>query len=54
VESLTARAEAECSDYNFGYLAAELKGIETGDLSDLKEELESSIKESKDNELPYV
>lgn len=52
LKAITKRAEAECSDFDFGYLNSELKWLETGDASDLKERLQSSISESKKNNWP--
>ncbi|MHC4556360.1 MAG: hypothetical protein ACYS80_03535 [Planctomycetota bacterium] len=52
LKALTIRAEAECSDFNFAYLEAELKGIESGDFSDLEQMLKSSVTESGKNNWP--
>lgn len=52
LKAITARAEAECSDFDFGYLNAEFKRVEIGDISNVKERLKSSIAESKKNNWP--
>lgn len=52
LNDLTSRAEAECSDFDFEYLKAELEGFESGDFSVLKEQLRSSIQESQSSKFP--
>jgi tetratricopeptide (TPR) repeat protein len=52
LKTITARAEAECSNFDFDYLRAELKGIESGDFSDLKQRLERSVAQSEKNNWP--
>ena len=52
LKNITTRAEAECSNFDFAYLKAELKGIESGDFSDLEQRLESSVAQSEKNNWP--
>jgi hypothetical protein len=52
VNVLTDKAAAECSDLDFDYLKAELRGFSSGDFTDLEEKLRSSIQESQENNWP--
>jgi tetratricopeptide (TPR) repeat protein len=52
LKNITTRAEAECSNFDFAYLKAELKGIESGDFSDLMQMLERSVAQSEKNNWP--
>lgn len=52
LKNITTRAEAECSNFDFAYLKAELKGIESGDFSDLEQRLERSVAQSGKNNWP--
>lgn len=52
LEVITERAEAECHDMDFEYLKAELEALRSGDFTDLKEKLRTSIQESQSANFP--
>ena len=52
LKTLTDRAEAACSDYDFERLRLKLRGIEIGDYSEFKERLKTSIAEATTNGWP--